>query len=258
MEPAKFYNIDEIQSKITADLEVVGTEDRDHFIKAYLKSGIRKSKKLIGTHSGAFHCDEALATALLLRTNEFSNSIIVRSRDQELLDQLDLQCDVGAVFDAEKNRFDHHQKTFSHHWYTEQNEANEAMYQKLQSEGKPKEAQEIPLQHDSVTKLSSAGLIYKFFGREIIKNTCKSEWNKDLKDEEIEEIYQKIYKSLIREIDAIDNGVNVADEMVYSVNTDLSSRVGALNTPWNAPKSANYSQHSQFKKAMKICEQDFV
>jgi len=53
---------------------------------------------------------------------------------------------------------------------------------------------EIPLQHDFVTKLSSAGLIYKFYGREIIKNICKSEWAKDLNDDEIEQIYNKIYK----------------------------------------------------------------
>ena len=117
---------------------------------------------------------------------------------------------------------------------------------------------EVPLKHDFVTKLSSAGLIYKFFGREIIKNTCKSEWNKDLSDKVIDQIYEKIYKQLIREIDAIDNGVDMAEEMVYTVNTNLSSRVGMLNTPWNAPASANYSQHTQFKKAMKICEEQFI
>ena len=45
---------------------------------------------------------------------------------------------------------------------------------------------EVPLQHDFVSKLSSAGLVYKFYGKEIIKNTCKNEWNKDLNEDEIE------------------------------------------------------------------------
>lgn len=78
---------------------------------------LRNSFKLIGTHSDAFHCDEVLATSLLQYTEEFKNSIIVRTRDQEILDQLDIQCDVGGVFDVEKRRFDHHQKTFTCHWW---------------------------------------------------------------------------------------------------------------------------------------------
>ena len=46
------------------------------------------------------------------------------------------------------------------------------------------------------------------------------------------------------EIDAVDNGVNQADELKYSIQTGLSSRVGRYNSPWNAPESAAYSQHS--------------
>jgi uncharacterized UPF0160 family protein len=59
-----------------------------------------------------------------------------------------------------------------------------------------------------ITKLSSAGLIYKFFGKEIIKNICKSEYEIELSEKETEKIYEQIYKNLILEIDAIDNGVN--------------------------------------------------
>ena len=108
MENQKFYDISDYKTKITADLQVVGTENKDSFKNTYLEGTMRENFKLIGTHSGAFHCDEALATSLLLRTNEFAKSIIVRTRDQEMLDQLDAQVDVGAIFDADKNRFDHH------------------------------------------------------------------------------------------------------------------------------------------------------
>ena len=106
--------------------------------------------------------------------------------------------------------------------------------------------------------MSSAGLIYKYFGKEIIKNICKSEWNKELSEDELEHIYQKMYKNLILEVDAIDNGVDVAKETLYNINTNLSSRVGNLNSPWNAPKGSGYSQHAQFKKAMKLCEEQFI
>jgi uncharacterized UPF0160 family protein len=63
---------------------------------------------LIGTHSECFHCDEVMAISILLRTNEFRDSIIVRTRDKEIIDKLDIVCDVGGEFDAEKKRFDHH------------------------------------------------------------------------------------------------------------------------------------------------------
>jgi uncharacterized UPF0160 family protein len=60
-----------------------------------------------------------MAVSLLLRTNEFKKSIIVRTRDEEILKQLDLLCDVGAVFDPDSKRFDHHQKSFNHYWWEE-------------------------------------------------------------------------------------------------------------------------------------------
>lgn len=59
-----------------------------------------------------------------------------------------------------------------------------------------------------LTKLSSAGLIYKHYGREIITNMCKTFYDKDIKEEELELAYEKLYKLLIMEVDAIDNGVN--------------------------------------------------
>lgn len=49
-----------------------------------------------------------MAMSLLLRTNEFKNSIIVRTRDEDILKQLDLLCDVGSIFDPDQKRFDHH------------------------------------------------------------------------------------------------------------------------------------------------------
>ena len=135
------------------------------------------------------------------------------------MDQLDIQCDVGGIYDPEKRRFDHHQKSFETHWYSDLTE--EEMKDKV-----------------PVTKLSSAGLIYKHFGKEVIQNICKNEYEIDLNEEEIDLVHEKLYKSFILEIDAIDNGVNQGQDLTYAIGTDLASRVNCFNSPWNAPKEA--------------------
>ena len=104
-------------------MQVIGTEDKEAFLRDYLNNEeVRKEYKLMGTHSGAFHCDEVMASALLLRTEEFKKSIIVRTRDQEILEQLDVLYDVGGDFDAKKKMFDHHQRPFQSFFYDEENE----------------------------------------------------------------------------------------------------------------------------------------
>ncbi|TFK30468.1 GAMM1 protein [Coprinopsis marcescibilis] len=73
----------------------------------------KMANKTIGTHNGTFHCDEALATFVLKQTDEYSDADVVRSRDPAVLDTCDIVVDVGAVYDAEKKRFDHHQRGFT-------------------------------------------------------------------------------------------------------------------------------------------------
>src|SRR5437868_2290590 len=70
--------------------------------------------KMIGTHSGKFHCDEVLACSLLRELTEFKNAEIVRSRDQNVLAKCDIVVDVGGVFNPSILRFDHHQRDFNH------------------------------------------------------------------------------------------------------------------------------------------------
>ena len=56
-------------------------------------------------------------------------------------------------------------------------------------------------------KLSSAGLVFKYFGREIVDNICLK-WKTEITDAEWEDLEQDIYSKLILEVDAIDNGVS--------------------------------------------------
>ena len=58
----------------------------------------------IGTHSGAFHCDEVLACAMLKKLPEYKEAEIIRTRDQSLLDKCDIVVDVGAIFDPKVHR----------------------------------------------------------------------------------------------------------------------------------------------------------
>mmetsp|Transcript_22329 Transcript_22329/g.26152 ORF Transcript_22329/g.26152 Transcript_22329/m.26152 type:complete len:83 (-) Transcript_22329:65-313(-) len=82
----------------------MGTEDREAFDKVRNET----TKKIIGTHSDGFHCDEVLATAMLLQTRQFADAVIVRTRQEDVFDLLDIVVDVGGVYDGERNRFDHH------------------------------------------------------------------------------------------------------------------------------------------------------
>lgn len=68
---------------------------------------------MIGTHSGSFHCDEALAIGILTLLPEFKGAQIVRTRDEAKMAQLPILVDVGAVYDPATHRYDHHQRGFT-------------------------------------------------------------------------------------------------------------------------------------------------
>lgn len=54
------------------------------------------------------------------------------------------------------------------------------------------------------TKLSSAGLVYKHYGREIIAKMI----GKPQTDPDVETIYLAVYKNFVEAVDAVDNGVH--------------------------------------------------
>jgi uncharacterized UPF0160 family protein len=103
---------------------------------------------------------------------------------------------------AAKDRYDHHQKGF-----------------------------EQVFGHGFKTKLSSAGLVYKHFGKEIIASAMKKQ--EDHPD--VESVYLHVYKAFMEAVDAIDNGVNQFESDAppkYVNNTHLSARVANLNPDW--------------------------
>ncbi|WCJ26612.1 MYG1 exonuclease [Euphorbia peplus] len=184
--------------------------------------------KRVGTHNGSFHCDEALGCFMIRLTNKYYNAEIVRSRDPQVLEAMDAVLDVGGVYDPTRDRYDHHQKGF-----------------------------EEVFGHGFGTKLSSAGLVYKHFGKEIIAK----ELQVDEEHPDVHRLFLAIYKSFMEAIDAIDNGINQYDTDKpprYVNNTHLSSRVGRLNLDWIDPDQSADKENAAFQRAMALAGSEFL
>mmetsp|Transcript_19709 Transcript_19709/g.49018 ORF Transcript_19709/g.49018 Transcript_19709/m.49018 type:complete len:406 (-) Transcript_19709:29-1246(-) len=190
------------------------------------------SDKVIGTHSGSFQADEAMGCFLLRQLPEYRLSRIVRSRDPKILETCDIVIDVGGVYDHDKLRYDHHQRGYDERF----------------DEGKDGNGR--------CTKLSASGLVYRHYGKEVIKAHYPS-----LSSEHLDLVYVKLYNSLLEALDAIDTGVEMsAGELVYNDSTGLSSRVGRLNPRWNEVNENGEAPDpdERFLKASDLCGQDFV
>ncbi|KAG9391503.1 metal-dependent protein hydrolase [Carpediemonas membranifera] len=161
----------------------------------------------IGTHSGKFHADEACAVFMLKQLPDYENAEVIRTRDNDVLDKCTIVVDVGGVYDAEKLRFDHHQRGFA--------ETMAELDEKFAG-----------------TKLSSAGLIYRHYGRRVIDSilakhslSCPAAFT--------ETLFTHVYNTFMHAIDANDTGRAIAEDPAYRITTDLPSRVARLNPAWN-------------------------
>ncbi|XP_054033479.1 LOW QUALITY PROTEIN: MYG1 exonuclease [Dryobates pubescens] len=171
---------------------------------------------LIGTHDGTFHCDEVLACFLLRQLPRYrpqplapQDAEVVRTRDPEILAQCDVVVDVGGEYDPERQRYDHHQRSFS--------ESMSSL-----RPGKP-----------WGTKLSSAGLVYCHLGGQVLAELLGEPEDSPT----VTELYDQLYESFVQEIDAIDNGVALGEgQPCRALTTTLSARVGRLNPLWNDPQ----------------------
>lgn len=157
------------------------------------KKQLKKETIYFITHSDTFHADELLATSMLKMIHEDKNIKIVRTRDLNLIDKLckehtAIVYDVGFKFDVEQNRFDHHMGTFT-----------ETFNEKYD------------------VKLSSAGLIFKYFHEDIFN----LKYNYTKYSEEVKAlIVDKIYREMFLPADALDNG--------YEFNYSLEGNHGQI------------------------------
>jgi uncharacterized UPF0160 family protein len=148
-------------------------------------------KKLI-THDGSFHADDvfACATLALLLKKKGERFKIIRTRDEEIIKKGDYAFDVGGIYDAEKNRFDHHQKG-----------------------GAGKRLASSRVEGENGIEYSSFGLVWKKFGEEICGN---------------KEVADFIEQKIVAPIDASDNGIdlcknNFENILPYTINEILAT-----------------------------------
>lgn len=196
----------------------------------------QKTGLTIATHDGIFHCDEILACFMLQQIPKYTDATIIRTRSDEIIKSCDIVVDVGSIFDDKANRFDHHQKSFQHSLSSLRPELGDKW----------------------TIRLSSAGLIYTFFGEEVIKNVIKAKLDiQDVDDVYLRKVFLKIYENFIQEIDAIDNGVPMYNaEPLYRISTDLCSRVGGFNSMWNSKEE--FDAQSQFERAKELVGAEFI
>lgn len=174
--------------------------------------------QFICTHHGTFHADEVMACAMLKCLPDYATLPILRTRNDTEIDQATIVVDVGGTYDVSNNRYDHHQKTFG--------DTYSGDYPEI--------------------KLSSAGLVFKHFGAAVVETLCGP-----LGKKAKAAIKSKTYDSLIRELDALDNGVTIADNPRYGICTHLGARVGRLNPSWQE-QSSPALENQRFIQAMEL------
>lgn len=177
--------------------------------------------KKIAVHSGKFHADDVLSVFLLKSLPQFKDHEVIRTRDPSAIEECEIVCDVGGVYDPEKKRFDHHQlgffKTFPN--------------------------RKVPL--------SSCGLVYLHYGEEVIRQILK-ENNLDAGNH-MKFIYEEMYNRFVQEIDAIDNGFSQVEGMEpkYTITSDISHRIDYLNIQ-------KEECTAEFNQALKIVGEEFT
>ncbi|KAI5867114.1 metal-dependent protein hydrolase [Durotheca rogersii] len=203
----------------------------------------------IGTHSGRFHTDEALAFHMLRLLPAYRDASLVRTRDPAVLDACHTVVDVGGVYDPAARRFDHHQRSF-----------------------------------DTVfpgreTKLSSAGLVYMHFGRALVaqklgrpRADAPADPAAEDEDEDVTLLWRKIYESFVEPVDANDNGIEPYDPELLaqaglrrrfrSGGFSLAALVSRFNPRWNDPVpddpvAAQAAEDARFRAASARIGEEF-
>jgi uncharacterized UPF0160 family protein len=148
------------------------------------------------THNGCFHTDEVVACMLLKLLFEIE---VYRTRDADTIKKADIVVDVGQIYDHVSKRYDHHQF--------------------------PDSTGHVETWTNSDIPLSSAGMVWKHYGKDILA--------KHVSTVDVDALHEKIYRSFFLELDANDNGVNQFKDEIkpnYSVYTTLVGTVSRMNS----------------------------
>jgi uncharacterized UPF0160 family protein len=152
---------------------------------------------------------------------------VIRSRDPIELAKCDIVVDVGGGYDPSSRLFDHHQK-----------DCNEKF-------------------DNGEVKLSSAGMVWKEFGKIFIDLHLTETFEKDEKQYIIDEAYLMIYEKIFKEIDAHDNGQDMirpafkrVDVLLYEINLSLGNTITKINFLKNVEGNDKFNMACDFTKTM--------
>jgi len=141
----------------------------------------------LGTHNGPFHADEVIATVILRKL--YPEAEVIRSRDPRVL----AACDI--VYDVGRGRYDHH-----------------SLEKEYRDNGIP---------------YAASGLVWRDFGRELLKR-------EGLSGQELDAFFQEIDEWLIQPIDALDNGYGIEKSLPI---LDITTMIKQINPSWDAEES---------------------
>jgi uncharacterized UPF0160 family protein len=179
----------------------------------------------ICTHSGRFHCDEVMATAMLEVCYD-QELTICRTRDATKIkshqyNYNSIVIDVGNIYNPAKLCFDHHQKSFKDTYGS-----NDIL-------------------------MSSCGLIWDEFAFDIISMVMRKTSKYFTNATTTGDVVASFYKNFVLSIDAGDNGVVDTDSKKRYNSIILPSTIASYNTetPFDDEK-----QKVAFRLAVNYCK----
>jgi uncharacterized UPF0160 family protein len=205
---------------------------------------------VIYTHNGYFHTDEIFASAVLKIATLSSSAVVIRTRNKQTLkqaarDPATAVIDVGGVYSPSSLQFDHHQPGCKEFYSSKH--------------------------ADLGVFMSSAGMVYKEFGKFFFRNIANSKqelaarWS-EAPDELKQFIIDRYYDIFVLPIDAGDNGISphVPGIRISKFRIEkcrdkfspllLQTLVGSKN----AVNVASSDQDRQFTKALRLVSEVVV
>lgn len=187
------------------------------------------------THNGKFHIDDVGAVSLLSTyySEKGMKVHIARSRNEDLISSADVVVDVGNVYDHDQKRYDHHQF-----------KSNEKIRNADNSN------KTVTFDDDCHVPMSSIGMIWKHYGKELLKmymGSKKSFSTIASENDHIDKLHKEIYYKIVLELDSHDNGMG-----------DNYSRLSLINiiSCYNSFES-EVEQMRRFKEAATLFGQVF-
>jgi uncharacterized UPF0160 family protein len=180
--------------------------------------------KTIATHNGSFHADDVFGVGVLMGV--FPSHTLVRTRNNERIDAADFAVDVGGVWDADKGRFDHHQRGFNG----------------------ARPARVVDGAAIDGVGYASAGLVWSAHGNAYVAALSAAS-GFDLGAPDVAEITRSIDQSLVQYLDIVDTGQGDVAPGIFG----LSALVAQLNTHWMEEQGLASDAKAQLQEA-RFCE----